>query len=241
MAEESAIKKFSGLKKDTGGTPVSSGTVSQTRTKPYYRVPASGTPFSGRSRQGRGMKGKGGDRRNGAQKDVDRKVISIRRVAKVNAGSKRLRFSAVVVSGDRKGKVGIGLGRGADTRLAIDKAAKYASSHLVRVDILGDTIPHEVEAKFRAAKVLIKPAGPGTGVIASSAVRSVMEMAGVRNVLTKQLGCSNPIVNAYCTLEALKTLSKGRIVERRIQRQKNRLDTKLKSKNATKQTEETKK
>ncbi len=146
---------------------------------------------------------------------IDKRMISLRRVAKVNSGSKRLRFSAFVVAGDKKGKVAVGLGRGADTRSALDKATKYASNHLVKIDIVGDTIPHEVQAKYGASKVLLKPAGPGTGVIASSAVRAVMEMAGIRNVLTKQLGSSNSIANAYCAIKALKMLDSKRIMARR--------------------------
>lgn len=145
----------------------------------------------------------------------DKRVISIRRVAKVNSGAKRLRFSAFVVSGDKKGRVAVGLGRGADTRAAVDKATKYASTHLATVDVVKDTIPHEVEAKYGAAKVFLKPAGPGTGVIASSSVRAVMEMAGIRNVLTKQLGSSNAIANAYCSIKALKMLDNKKILDRK--------------------------
>ncbi len=146
--------------------------------------------------------------------EFDRRVIDIRRVAKVRAGAKRLRFSALVVTGDRKGKVGIALGRAGDTRSAIDKAARKAEADMVSIDMIGDTIPHEIFMKYSAAKVLIKPAGPGTGIIASSAVRAVMEVVGIRNVLTKQLGSDNPISNAYCAFEALKALRKRRVLDK---------------------------
>lgn len=162
--------------------------------------------------------------------EFDRKVISIRRVAKVRAGAKRLRFSATVVVGDRKGKVAVALGRGGDVRSAIEKAAKYGSAHLVQIDLIGDTVPHEVTAKYAAAKVMLKPAGPGTGVIASGTIRSVMELAGVRNVLTKQLGSSSPVSNAYCAFEALKQLSKKRILERRSEMLKKKISDKKKLK-----------
>jgi small subunit ribosomal protein S5 len=147
--------------------------------------------------------------------EFDRKVVSVRRVAKVGTGSKRLRFSALVVAGNRKGTIGVGLGRGQDTKRAIEKGFKYAKSHSTKVEIMGDTIPHEVFMKYRAAKLIIKPAGPGTGLIASSAVRSVLELAGIRNVLSKQLGSSNEVTNAYCAYEALKSLRKTRILEKR--------------------------
>lgn len=176
-----------------------------------------------RQRGGRNRRGRKPQER---KHEFDRKVISIRRVAKVRAGAKRLRFSVLVVVGDRKGRVGIGLGRSGDTRSAIEKAVKYATSHLTSIALVGDTIPHEVKMKFRAAKVLIKPAGPGTGVIASNSVRSVMELAGVRNVLTKQLGSRSPINNTYCAFEALKSLDKKRILERKSARLRSKLEKK---------------
>lgn len=147
--------------------------------------------------------------------DLERKVIDIRRVAKVRAGAKRFRFSAIVAVGDRNGRVCVALGRGNDTKSAVNKAVKYAADHLAHIDLIGDTVPHVVIAKYGAAKLLIKPAGPGTGVTASGPVRAVMEVAGIRNILTKELGSSNAVTNAYCTVEALKKLDKRRIIRRR--------------------------
>ncbi|MBN1619032.1 30S ribosomal protein S5 [Candidatus Dojkabacteria bacterium] len=160
------------------------------------------------------------------RKDVDdfeKRVINIRRVAKVTAGAKRLRFSVISAVGDKKGKVGLGLGRGLDTKAAIDKSFRYAQEHMKSIDIIGDTIPHEIEKKYRSARVMLKPAGPGTGVIASSAVRSVLEVVGIKNVLTKQLGSRNPLSNAYCAFYALCDLDKSRILRKRAEYRKSKL------------------
>jgi small subunit ribosomal protein S5 len=155
-----------------------------------------------------------------SHRKYDRKVVDIRRVAKVRAGARRLRFSSMVVVGDRKGRVGVAIGRAADTRSSIEKAAKKAEKRMVKIDLIGDTIPHRLEHKYGAAEIMIKPAGPGTGVIASNAIRSVMELAGVRNVLTKQLGSQNPVTNTYCVFEALKKLDKTRIIRKMKERAK---------------------
>ena len=132
------------------------------------------------------------------------------------------------------------MGRGADTRSAINKAYNYAASHMENIDLVGDTVPHSVEMKYRAAKLIVKPAGPGTGIIASSAVRAVMEMAGVRNVLTKQLGSDNPVVNAYCAFKALREMRKKRVLERRSKSLKKKLK-KPSKKNATRRRTQKKK
>ncbi len=161
-----------------------------------------------------------------SHRKYDRKVVDIRRVAKVRAGARRLRFSSMVVVGDRKGRVGVAIGRAADTRSSIEKAAKKAEKRMVKIDLIGDTIPHKMEHKYGAAEIMIKPAGPGTGVIASNAIRSVMELAGVRNVLTKQLGSQNPVTNTYCVFEALKKLDKTRIVRKMKERAKAQNDSK---------------
>jgi small subunit ribosomal protein S5 len=161
--------------------------------------------------------GKRERRRDSREDEFERKIISIRRVAKQRAGAKRLRFSAVVAIGDKKGRVCVALGKGGDTKSAIGKAAKYGADHLTHIDMIGDTIPHAVTMKYAAARVLLRPAGPGTGVIASESIRFVLEVAGIRNVLTKQFGSKNPVTNAYCTYKALKMLSSKRIIERRSQ------------------------
>jgi small subunit ribosomal protein S5 len=144
----------------------------------------------------------------------DKKALHIRRVAKVTKGGKRLRFSTVVVAGDRKGSVGVALGRGADVRSAIEQGERLATKAIKKIELVGDTIPHEIEYKYGAAKVLLRPARPGTGVIAGSSVRVVLEMAGVDNVYGKILGSNEPNANAYCTFRALQELKKDRVLRK---------------------------
>jgi small subunit ribosomal protein S5 len=162
----------------------------------------------GRNQQG-GMRGRGrGNRPDRQPRDMefDKKIISIRRVTRVYKGGKRMRLSVVVAVGDKKGRVGIGLGKGADVRSAEEKAVKHAKNNLTKVLIKGNTIPHEVLYKKGAAKILLKPATPGTGIIAGGPVRAVVELAGIKDVLSKTLGTNNKISNAYATLEGLGTL-----------------------------------
>jgi len=134
------------------------------------------------------------------------KLIFINRVAKVLKGGKRLRFSALVVSGDGAGHVGIGIGKAAEVPEAIAKACAEAKKNLVKVPMIGTSIPHEIKMKFGAAEVLLKPAAPGTGVIAGSSIRAVLESAGIKDVLSKSMGCSNKINVAKATVLALKSL-----------------------------------
>ena len=142
------------------------------------------------------------------------KTISIRRVAKVTSGAKRLRFSAMIAVGDKNGSVSLALGRGADTKSAVEKARSKAEKTMKKIQLIGDTIPHEVRAKFSAARILLRPAKPGTGVIAGAASRSVLELAGIENVYAKQLGSSDLNANAYCTFEALKMLRNARVLKK---------------------------
>jgi small subunit ribosomal protein S5 len=134
------------------------------------------------------------------------KLVYINRVAKVVKGGKRLRFSALTVTGDANGHVGIGVGKANEVPEAIAKAGAVARKNLIEVVLNGTTIPHEIQVKYGAAKILLKPARPGTGVIAGGSIRAVLESAGVKDILTKSLGSSNRINVARATLLALKSL-----------------------------------
>lgn len=152
------------------------------------------------------------NRRNGRapreqeEKQFDERVVSIDRVARVVKGGRRFRFRALVVIGDKKGRVGIGIAKGADVQAAVSKAVDMAKKNLVTVPIQNDTLPHEAQAKVAGANIFVKPASAGTGLIAGGVVRVVLEVAGYSNALSKSLGSSNKINSAYATLEALKSI-----------------------------------
>lgn len=140
------------------------------------------------------------------EKQFDERVVHIDRVARVVKGGRRFRFRALVVVGDRKHKVGIGISKGADVTTAITKAVEVAKKNLISISLYNGTLPHEAEAKVGGARILIKPAAPGTGLIAGGVVRTVLEVAGVSNVLSKSLGSTNKINTAYATLAALQSI-----------------------------------
>ncbi len=144
-------------------------------------------------------------------KEFEEKVVQVNRVSKKTAGGSVMRFSVLVVVGDRKSRVGVGLGQALEVQSAVRKAVAYAKKHLFTVPMKGTTIPHEVLAKFGAAKVLLRPAPPGSGVIAGGAVRAVVEAAGIRDISSKVLGTDNQANNVYATLEGLKKLKVGRL------------------------------
>lgn len=140
-------------------------------------------------------------------KNFDERVLFVNRVARVVKGGRRFRFQALVVAGDRRGQVGMGVSKGADVTSAITKATNVAKKHLVKLPINNGTLTHDVEAKVGGSKILIKPAAPGTGLIAGGVVRIILEVAGYENVLSKSLGSNNKVNTAYATLEALATMT----------------------------------
>lgn len=137
----------------------------------------------------------------------EEKIVEINRTSKKTQGGNKIRFTALVVVGDKKGKVGVGLGKSNDVANAIVKGINFAKKRLVEVPLVGGTIPHRVEIKKGAARVLLKPAPEGSGIIAGGPVRNVVEAAGIKNISSKILGTGNKASNVYATFEALRMLS----------------------------------
>ena len=172
---------------------------------------ATTTPRSPRPQQG-GRQQRGGrrdDRRNQAPeapKEFEELVLNIDRVSRVVKGGRRFRFKALVVVGDRKNKVGVGVAKCQDVTAAIAKATNVAKKNMVQIALEGNTIPHEVETKVTGAHVLLKPAAPGTGIIAGGVVRQIIGVTGINNLISKSLGSTNKVNIAYATVEALASL-----------------------------------
>lgn len=142
-------------------------------------------------------------------------MVDLSRVTRVVAGGRRFKFRATVVIGNRKGRVGMGIAKGKDVSKAVDKAQSQAQKNMVDVPIINGTIPHAVQVKFGGAEVLIKPARPGTGIIAGGSIRPVVELAGVKDIISKMLGSSNRANNVQATLEAFRLLSTPDALEAR--------------------------
>ncbi|PIT88447.1 MAG: 30S ribosomal protein S5 [Candidatus Magasanikbacteria bacterium CG10_big_fil_rev_8_21_14_0_10_36_32] len=164
--------------------------------------------------------GRRGDRRpREEKKEFDQYILDLARVTRVTKGGKHLSFRACVILGDRHGRVGFGLAKGKDVQLGVEKSVKQARKHIITVPIVKATIPHMVYSKFKAAKIMLKPAPEGSGIIAGGAVRAVLDLAGIPNISSKILGkTKNKIAIAKATFEALQSFKTGR---RRLQVAKN--------------------
>ncbi len=149
---------------------------------------------------------KRGDRRQREPSEYSEVTLSVDRVTRVVKGGRRMRFRAIVVVGNKKGKVGLGTGKATEVQAAVKKATSAAKRAFIRVPIVKDTIPHSVELKFKAARIRLMPALPGTGIIAGGALRVILDQAGVKNVLSKRFGTRNKLVNAQAAMLALQKL-----------------------------------
>ncbi len=150
---------------------------------------------------------------NQENKEFAETVIQINRITKKTKGGNQMRFSALVVIGDKKGKVGVGLSKAKEVRKAIQKSISFAKRRMITVPLRGTTLPFEIRKKYGAAYILLKPAPPGTGIVAGGAIRVVLDSAGVRDAVGKILGTKNKISNVYATMEALQDMAT--IAERR--------------------------
>lgn len=154
-------------------------------------------------------------KKDGPKDEFEQRILDIARVTRVMAGGKRMNFRACVGIGDKKGSVAVGVGKGADVTIAVNKAVNKAKKNIVKVPMIKETIPHSIFHKLGAAKIMLKPAGKGRGVISGGVVRAIMDLAGIPNITTKTLGTSNKLNNARCTVEALSCLKKVEIREKK--------------------------
>lgn len=157
----------------------------------------------------RGQKGPRSRRENKPERvsdGIDKKMVNVNRISKTVKGGRKMRFNAVVVAGDRNGRVGVGMGKATEVTLAIEKASVDAKRHMVKIDISGTTIPHEVVGEFETTRVLLMPAKEGNGVIAGGKVRDVVELAGIKDITTKLYGSNNPVNSVKATFNGLMKL-----------------------------------
>ena len=181
-------------------------------------TPAAGTatPAPRRGRQGGNRERRPAQDREQVQDEYEERVVAVNRSSKTVKGGRNFSFSALIVVGDKMGHVGLGFGKSNEVSNAIRKGGEHARKHLMQVPMFGSTLTHAVDARFCAAKVLIRPAAPGTGVVAGSGMRAVLELAGVGDVLAKSLGSNNPVNVVEATFAALRKLrTKGDMLAKR--------------------------
>ena len=145
---------------------------------------------------------------NKKESTLDAVTLMTRRTTKVVKGGKNMKFSALVAVGDKEGRVGVALAKGKDPRSAIEKATTKAKKNLIKVDIVNTTIPFDMMEKYKSSRIFFKPARPGTGIIASNAIRPILELAGIKDIYTKIYGTNNKISNSYCVVSALEKMAK---------------------------------
>ena len=178
----------------------------QATAAPQAGAPQGGNRGGQRGGQRGGNRGPRRDQAPQEPKQFEELVINIDRVSRVVKGGRRFRFKALVVVGDRKNKVGVGVAKGQDVQTAVQKATDIAKKNLIVIPVVNETIPHENEVKYSGARVLLKPAAPGTGIIAGGVVRSIIGVTGIRNLLSKSLNSTNKVNIAYATIESLRGL-----------------------------------
>lgn len=232
MTEEKQQKNIDAPKEELKEKNISSSPKGEAGKAPSTTSLPTGKPVQGNSARGisgQGGPGQGGARaqfgggpkrgmrrndrkerggRNDKKDEFDQRILDIARVTRVMAGGKRMRFRACVAIGDKKGKIGVGVAKGADVTMAVNKAVNKAKKTMIDVPLIKDSIPHEIFNKFSASKLIFKPAKAGRGVIAGGVVRVILELAGIKNITSKILGTSNKLSNAKCTIEALSKLKK---------------------------------